>query len=163
LQNTLRELETSKATPLRADGQKLTVASERLTSLATQMLTRRRVESAPAVVENSPLPDPTVTRDKVSVLIVDDQAGNREVLARFLQRQGYTTGEAADGPAALALLAHGAFDLVLLDIRMPGLDGVGVLSEMKNNPALSAIPVIMISAADETDTVVKCIELGAED
>ncbi|MGK9165741.1 response regulator [Inquilinus limosus] len=99
-----------------------------------------------------------------AILIVDDDETNRYTLARRLRREGYEDlTEAADGAAALALLRSRRFDLVLLDIMMPGMDGYEVLRTLKLDPALSDIPVIMISALDAIDSVVRCIELGAED
>lgn len=97
------------------------------------------------------------------ILVVDDNAENRETLCRRLQRQGHATVEAEDGHDALQRLGQEAFDLVLLDVMMPGLDGYSVLRQMKQTPELKDIPVIMISALDELGSVVRCIEAGAED
>lgn len=97
------------------------------------------------------------------ILIVDDNRQNCEVLARRLDREGHETAIAGDGLTALARLAAEPYDLVLLDILMPGLDGHTVLARMKLDSALRHIPVIMISAVDEMETVVRCIEIGAED
>jgi phosphoserine phosphatase RsbU/P len=99
-----------------------------------------------------------------ALLIVDDNEDNRYTLTRRLQREGYTDlTPAADGEQALALLASRAFDLVLLDVMMPGLNGYQVLERMRADPRLRDIPVIMISANDQLESVVRCIELGAED
>jgi len=97
------------------------------------------------------------------ILVVDDNEGNRDMLARRLARQGYDVRTAAGGQAALDTLAKHAVDLVLLDVMMPDLDGYAVLQRLKADPALRHIPVLMISALDEMDSVVRCIELGAED
>jgi phosphoserine phosphatase RsbU/P len=97
------------------------------------------------------------------ILVVDDDAGNRETLARRLVREGHEVGVAEDGQAALGILGTGAFDLVLLDVMMPVLDGHAALVRMKGDPALRDIPVIMISALDELGSVIRCIEAGAED
>jgi sigma-B regulation protein RsbU (phosphoserine phosphatase) len=97
------------------------------------------------------------------ILVVDDNEGNRDMLARQLLRQGHTVGEAEHGRAALDLLRAEAFDLVLLDMMMPVLDGYGTLLEIKGDPALRHLPVIMISALDELGSVVRCIERGADD
>lgn len=97
------------------------------------------------------------------ILVVDDNPGNRDMLARQLERQGHSVGSAEDGQAALAQLRAAPFDLVLLDMMMPVLDGYGTLLEIKNDPALRHLPVIMISALDELGSVVRCIERGAED
>jgi DNA-binding response OmpR family regulator len=98
-----------------------------------------------------------------AVLIVDDNDINRDILARRLQRQGHLTTMAENGRQALELLRARKFDLVLLDIMMPELNGVQVLQRIKADRSLSDVPVIMISALDEVDSVVRCIEIGAED
>jgi class 3 adenylate cyclase len=98
-----------------------------------------------------------------AILVVDDNAENRDMLARRLARQGYEVLTAAGGRAALETLAARPLDLVLLDVMMPDLDGYAVLQRLKADPALRDIPVLMISALDELDSVVRCIQLGAED
>ena len=101
---------------------------------------------------------------EAALLIVDDIEDNRFALSRRLARQGYlNVTTAADGRQALELLNCRPFDLVLLDIMMPNVNGYEVLTAMKANERLRHIPVIMISAVDEIDSVVRCIELGAED
>ena len=97
------------------------------------------------------------------ILIVDDQEDNRAVLERRLRRQGHTVESAAGGLSALEMLGREQFDLVLLDVLMPDLDGLAVLERMKADPATRDIPVIMISALDDVASVVRCIERGAED
>ena len=97
------------------------------------------------------------------VLVVDDSETNRDILARRLKREGYEVECAADGALALAALQSRKFDLVLLDIMMPGLNGYQVLERLKASPELHDIPVIMISALGEIDSIVRCIEMGAED
>jgi class 3 adenylate cyclase/AmiR/NasT family two-component response regulator len=98
-----------------------------------------------------------------ALLVVDDNQTNRDVLSRHLERQGHTVEVAEDGRQALALVAARTFDLVLLDVMMPELNGYEVLQRLKADPAWRDIPVLMISALDEIDSVVRCIELGAED
>ena len=96
--------------------------------------------------------------------MVDDNETNRDMLSRRLERQGYHVAIAENGREAMeAVRGALAFDLVLLDIMMPEMDGYEVLREMKADGVLRHIPVIMISALDELDGVVRCIELGAED
>jgi adenylate cyclase len=85
------------------------------------------------------------------------------MLARRLQRQGYTILTTTGGHPALETLAATPVDLVLLDVMMPDLDGYAVLQRIKADPGLRDIPVLMISALDELDSVVRCIQLGAED
>ena len=98
-----------------------------------------------------------------TILVVDDNEGNREMLSRRLVRQGYAIVTAEDGRGALDLLRESAIDLVLLDVMMPEMDGYEALKRMKSDDALRHIPVLMISALDEMDSVIRCIELGAED
>lgn len=98
------------------------------------------------------------------LLVVDDNEDNRYTLMMRLQLEGYENiTEAGDGEAALALLRTEDFDLVLLDVMMPGVDGYQVLQRLKAAGQLHNIPVIMISALNEIDSVVRCIELGAVD
>jgi len=98
------------------------------------------------------------------ILIVDDVEDNRYTLGMLLDLEGYTRVEqAGDGAEALARLASEDFDLVLLDVMMPKLNGYQVLEQLKADGRLHRIPVVMISALQEMDSVVRCIELGAED
>ena len=97
------------------------------------------------------------------LLVVDDQEANRDLLSRRLAMQGYRVETAESGSRALALLGESPFDLVLLDIMMPGMDGYDVLSRIKDDATLAHIPVVMVSAVGETDSVVRCLELGADD
>lgn len=98
-----------------------------------------------------------------SVLVVDDRASNREVLSRRLDKLGYQVTLADGGQAALEKLAEGGFDVVLLDVLMPDMDGYEVLRKFKEDDASGHVPVIMISALDELKSVAQCIEMGAED
>ena len=97
------------------------------------------------------------------VLIVDDDRINRTLLTRGVEQAGHFVRTAENGRDALALLGEEPYDVVLLDIVMPELDGVSVLEQIKSDPHLQHVPVIMISAVDEIDSVVRCIEMGAED
>ena len=99
-----------------------------------------------------------------TLLVVDDNEDNRYTLTNRLKRQGYTDVVTAnDGRQALEMLRARPFDLVLLDIMMPEVNGYQVLEQLKADEALRHIPVIMISAVDELDSVIRCIELGADD
>jgi len=97
------------------------------------------------------------------LLVVDDNKVNRLLLARGLQEQGHAITFAENGVQALETMRREPFDLVLLDIMMPELDGYQVLQELTSDTDLRDIPVIVVSAMDEIDSVVKCIEMGAED
>ena len=95
--------------------------------------------------------------------MVDDNEINRDVLSRRLVREGYIVSLAVNGSEAMEKLERETFDLVLLDIIMPELDGFAVLQRLRSNPRWKDTPVIMISALDEIANVVRCIEMGAED
>src|SRR5690349_24198463 len=98
------------------------------------------------------------------ILVVDDYDDNRYTLTRYLERSGYRNNATAnDGEEAIARLQADAFDLVLLDVMMPKVDGYQVLSWLKDQRRLHDLPVIMISALNEMTSVVRCIELGAVD
>ena len=97
------------------------------------------------------------------LLLADDDAGNRELLQRRLEKLGYTVTTCTDGREALRLLRENRFDLALLDVVMPGLDGHEILAQIKDDPQLQNVPVIMISALDQMESIVRCIDLGAED
>jgi adenylate cyclase len=97
------------------------------------------------------------------ILVVDDDPLNRRLLTRSLERDGHEVTSAEDGVQAMVMLADATPDVVLLDILMPELDGFGVLERMKADPELRHIPVIMISGVEETESIVRCIEMGADD
>jgi class 3 adenylate cyclase len=98
-----------------------------------------------------------------TILVVDDNRVNSLLLSRGLEQQGHAVVFAEHGREALDLLRRQDFDLMLLDVLMPELDGYQVLAELKLDPHLRDIPVIMTSSLDELDSVVKCVEMGAED
>lgn len=97
------------------------------------------------------------------VLVVDDNENNRMLLSDQLEWQGYGVATAENGRRAIEMLQERPYDLVLLDIMMPEMNGYQVLEYLKNDPNLRYIPVIMISAVDDINSVVRCIEQGAED
>ena len=97
------------------------------------------------------------------VLIVDDNEINRDMLARRLRRPDFNLSMAVNGREALSMIQSNLYDLILLDIMMPEIDGYTVLKHLKADPRLTDIPVIMISALEEMDSVMKCMEIGAED
>ena len=98
-----------------------------------------------------------------TILVVDDNEMNRDLLSRRLRRDGHTVHIAEHGRAALDRLAEQPFDLVLLDIMMPELTGYEVLEIMKKDAGLQHIPVVMITAATEEESIVRCLLLGADD
>lgn len=119
----------------------------------------------PGVGFVTPVPKSAVApvRQAGRLLVVDDDPTNREMLARRLKKEGYDVTLSENGLQGIKLLRANPFDLVLLDLIMPGLDGYQVLTRLKADPALKHIPVIMISALDQENGISRCIELGAED
>jgi class 3 adenylate cyclase len=101
--------------------------------------------------------------DPGNVLIVDDDPLNRRLLAKSLERDGRRTTQFDNGFAALAAIQADPPDLILLDVEMPGLDGIEVLERLKADAELRHVPVIMISGIEDSDSIVRCIEAGAED
>jgi CheY-like chemotaxis protein len=97
------------------------------------------------------------------LLVVDDDPSNRDLLRRRLERLGCSVALAEHGRQALEMLGASPFDLVLLDLVMPEMDGYETLGRLKAEPTLQHVPVIVLSAVDELDSAVRCIELGAED
>ncbi|MCW5942930.1 MAG: response regulator [Fimbriimonadaceae bacterium] len=97
------------------------------------------------------------------VLVVDDVAENREVLARYLRRMGHRVRGAAGGREALEMVGEAPPDVVLLDVMMPEMDGFEVLKRLKGDETTREVPVLMVSALDQLETVVACIQAGAED
>ncbi len=100
----------------------------------------------------------------ISVLVVDDHPDNRDLLKRRLERLGIAhVAMAVDGVEAVDMIRTQAFDLVFLDVMMPNMNGYEVLERLRDENRLADLPVVMISALTEMDSVVRCIELGAED
>ncbi|MDB6094336.1 MAG: cya [Verrucomicrobia bacterium] len=126
-----------------------TVKSGKLTPPQTLQLARAKTDTA---------------GKRASILVVDDSDSLREVLVLTLRDLGYENiSEARDGQAALDLLQEKEFDLIVLDIEMPRLDGYAVLAKLKSDPFRRHLPVIVASGLDQLEAVVRCIELGAED
>ena len=98
-----------------------------------------------------------------TILIVDDIAENRDMLSRRLERRGYMTEQAEDGRSALDVISTQAGDLVLLDIMLPDMNGLEVLSRVRESYPRRALPVIMVSAKNESFDVVEALNLGAND
>src|SRR5437870_9836774 len=134
--------------------------------IGKRSLTARSDLGAGATTSTRPLNETTAPGAQSLVgfiLVVDDNEMNRDMLCRRLERQGHTVLEAENGRKALEILESVKVDLVLLDILMPELDGLQTLELLKANKSHRYTPVIMLSALDELDSVVRCIEMGAED
>jgi DNA-binding response OmpR family regulator len=120
------------------------------------------MQPAPSVPEPAGA-TPVAAGESGSVLIVEDDSINREILERHLTRQGYQVLIAKGGRQALEMLAAARVDVVLLDLVMPEMDGYETLGQLKTDPELGEIPVIVLSALEDLESVVRCIEIGAED
>jgi class 3 adenylate cyclase len=174
----IEDMEDDAEHPLRADLEKLKASADQLLGQIDAMaaLARQqeggasRVEQYEVVADVlrsiAPLPVSEALQEATrssAILVVDDNASNRDVLARRLTREGHKVETAANGASALELVERQDFDLILLDLIMPEMSGFEVLRRLKAAEQTSHIPIIVISALDEIDTVVRCIEAGAED
>ena len=97
------------------------------------------------------------------ILVVDDNEMNRDMLSRRLARRGFEVTTAADGQGALDAVAQEHFDLILLDIMMPGIDGMEALQRLRKDYSASELPIIMATAKSESEDVVAALKLGAND
>jgi class 3 adenylate cyclase len=171
LQEEVQELGQDSFVP---DLGKIYVAGHQLLNLVNGVLDISRAgQFEPELVQETTAPSdssvPTLAYDHGSrdarghMLVVDDNETNRDMLSRRLVRLGHTTSAAENGRVALEMLRAETFDLVLLDIMMPVMNGYQLLHHMKVDEQLRHLPVIVLSASDETESAVKCIQLGAED
>jgi len=169
------EMLTEEASSQRREGfatdlGKITAAGHRMLTLIEENF-NTVMEVVPVLVvdnhaqapQQSESPAPMTAEQPGLLLVVDDDPSNREVLCRRLEMQGHHVTTAGSGLDALRAMREAAFDLVLLDIMMPDMDGYEVLGKIKADERLQHIPVIMISALNELQSVVRCIEAGAED
>ena len=101
--------------------------------------------------------------DSATILVVDDDRSNRESLSRRLIRRGYQVSTAEDGADALRQIDAQKFDLVLLDVMMPGISGLEVLQKVRETVSATELPIIMATANDRSEDVVKALSLGAND
>ena len=120
-----------------------------------------KVSAMPQTLGERPAAQPGVAN--AHLLVVDDNEGNRDMLGRRLERLGYQVAYAEHGLQALEMLRSRPYDLVLLDIMMPVMDGFQALERLKADTSLRHVPVIMLSALDDLASVVRCIEMGADD
>ena len=177
----LEDAEENSGETFVGDLMKIQSASKQLFSLIEDFVKFGKIEAGkhnadrPATADEAPgapaAPGPAVEpqtakgteRIPTVILVVDDNEMNRDLLSRHLKKQGYAVELADSGKAALVILSSRHFDLVLLDMMMPELNGYETLQIIKNDGALRDIPVIMLSALDEVTSVVRCLEQGAED
>jgi len=145
------------------DLQKIRAAGHQMLVLLNREGQAPPVEPLPDTPSGEPVEASSSAVSPAMLLVVDDDEMNRDMLSRRLERQGFRVATAENGRQAMAAVRSQPFDLVLLDIMMPEMDGYTVLQRLKADEYLCHIPVIMISALDELDSVVRCIEMGAED
>jgi two-component system, sensor histidine kinase and response regulator len=167
------EMLTEEATEQQRDGfaidlGKIGSAGRRMLALIEANFTTLESVSAIEVIDekDEAPPEFAIVRQVSApglLLVVDDIAANRDVLSRRLNRQGHVVETADNGVDALRLMHETPFDLVLLDIMMPDMDGYEVLRRIKADASLQHIPVVMISALNEVQSVVRCVEAGADD
>ncbi|MCB9133904.1 MAG: response regulator transcription factor [Anaerolineales bacterium] len=98
-----------------------------------------------------------------SILVVDDETTIREVVRRYLERDGFKVREAADGYACLDALAEHIPDLIVLDLMLPGIDGLTITRQLRLNPKYKGIPIVMLTAKGETNDRIRGLDLGADD
>ena len=177
----IEDLDADGEHPLRLDLSKLKESADQLLGQIDAMAALARREDAKSTDGGSSAPQLDLVAEVLRtvqplplggvrevvhpshILIVDDNASNRDVLERRLVREGHQVTTAANGASALELVTGQTFDLILLDLIMPEMSGFEVLRQLKAAEHTSHIPVIVISALDELDSVVRCIEAGAED
>ena len=106
---------------------------------------------------------PRVKNQDIHLLVVDDNESNRDIIARQLQRRGYDVVTAADGERAIAIVDSQPIDLIILDIMMPGIDGLEVLRRLRQSHSAAQLPIIMASAKSDSPDIVQSAELGAND
>jgi two-component system KDP operon response regulator KdpE len=99
----------------------------------------------------------------MNVLVVDDDDAQRKLVSRFLHAEGYASQQVANGDEALQLLAMAQFDIVLLDLQMPGMSGLEVIRKWRDTPGMPSIPVIIVTGNADRDTVRGGLELGIAD
>ena len=149
-------------------------ASLTFAELLEAKLTLTYLESADKVEqsdESLETPEPVITSNLVLnelgqggvVLVVDDDDSNLDLLSRRLKRQGYQPITLSSGKEALEYLSNNKVDIILLDLMMPEMSGTEVLTHLRNDPKHRNLPIIILSAHDDMDTIVKCILLGADD
>ncbi|MBD3886629.1 response regulator [Phormidium tenue FACHB-886] len=143
--------------------QQLQALNAQTDSTSPLLLESPIAQNAVTTLETLSQEAPEKQRQGGMILVVDDNPANCDLLSRQLQRQAHTVTIATNAQQALRLLKAIPYDLILLDVIMPGMNGIELLQQLKRHGNWRHIPVIMISALDEIDGAVKCLELGAED
>jgi CheY-like chemotaxis protein len=177
----LEEAKDSQLEPFTGDLQKIHTAGKTLLGMINALFDSPTLTAGSPATAPQPAGDPSWLHDEDTdteavtaareatalfpghLLVVDDNETNRDMLSRRLRHQGYRVSMAEDGRRALQAVRDQPIDLVLLDVLMPEMDGYETLKQLKADASLRDIPVIMISALNEIQSVVRCIEHGAED
>jgi DNA-binding response OmpR family regulator len=167
------ELEDYGAEDLAPDLQKIRLAAERLLDLMDGKL--QTDAGAPKLSDPEPAPEAHDDRDEAEedaaaseqagarMLVVDDDPNNRDILVRRLQKHGFVVDTAANGIGGLRKIETGAFDLVVLDVMMPGMTGLEVLERVRRTRSMSELPIILATALDSSKDAIEGLELGAND
>lgn len=156
----LLEADAAAAPQQLEDIRRVALASRRFRSLLEESVASPSSSGSDAAPNYAPARD---GGDAGHILVVDDNETGRDLLSRKLERDGFRVSTAANGRLALEMVAAHGFDLVLLDVMMPDIDGIQVLQRWRENGALDRISVIVTSAMDAVESAVRCIELGADD
>jgi two-component system, sensor histidine kinase and response regulator len=154
------ELMRIESGPRIRDVERIRFAAEQIHSFATGTTSR---ESGNIIGSTTSICQEVNTRMLGKFLVVDDSELDRDMLCRILERQGHTCVTVANGPEALKRVNAEAFDLLLLDLMMPGMSGIEVLQKIRSNSNLQDTAVVMLSAFDEVANIGRCFEMGAED
>ena len=160
--------ESSERDRMTGDLQKIRAAGWRMLEIIDENFMAGAEKRRTPSVNHDEISPPPEAREETAVepaviLVVDDDESNRDVLHRRLTRQGHTVKSVNNGAEALRLMSEREFDVVLLDIMMPDMDGHEVLRRIKETEGLRRTAVIMISAVNEVESVVKCVQAGAAD
>jgi class 3 adenylate cyclase len=141
-------------------GRRLSRMLEETVGRSGEPMVREEEMPAPAVLATGAEPGAAAVGE---ILVVDDNELNRDMLSRRLRARGYSVAVAEDGARALDMLEHGNFDLVLLDIMMPGISGIDVLRRVREKRSREELPIIMATARDQTDDIIDALRAGASD
>jgi DNA-binding response OmpR family regulator len=164
-------LKEHESTPMADDLRRIRAAAVRLSEIIDNVEHTFRVRVTVTVDTPPPRTESAeafaVTGDAAScggsILVIDDEEANRALLARRLIRQGYCVLFAETGEAGLAIAARELVDVILLDVMLPGMSGYDVLARLKRDEALREVPVLILTAVDGTESVTRCLALGADD
>jgi diguanylate cyclase (GGDEF)-like protein len=155
------------ATAALADGERISSALRLLRSVLRQMCSSTAAdgdEPSSGAVSATPEKDSSAVQDGAGrLLIVEDDAANRNLLRRRLVRFGYSVEVAEDGPSALLKISQAQYDLVLLDQMMPGMSGLDLLKLLRATYSANELPVIMVTAVDQSEKIVEALDQGAND